>query len=77
VNAGRWASMSTGLRDAVGIGGVLVPARDMAALRAATAQLLDDPQRRAEAGRRDARLSSRSFLGCDRQATREIYAAVV
>jgi glycosyltransferase involved in cell wall biosynthesis len=41
-----------GLRDAVGVGGVLVPAGDLTALRIAAQQLLDDPGRRAEAGAR-------------------------
>jgi glycosyltransferase involved in cell wall biosynthesis len=41
-----------GLRDAVGVGGVLVPAGDMAALQAATLRLLNDPERRAEMGSR-------------------------
>ena len=41
-----------GLRDAVGGGGVLVPAGDVAALRAAVAALLGDDARRVEAGER-------------------------
>ena len=41
-----------GLRDAVGAGGVLAPAGDMAALRAVTADLLNDRVRRAELGAR-------------------------
>ena len=41
-----------GLRAAVGAGGVLVPAGDLSALRAAVAELLDDPARRAESGAR-------------------------
>ncbi len=41
-----------GLRDAVGDGGVLVPPGAMAALCDATAAMLDDPIRRAEAGAR-------------------------
>lgn len=38
----------TGLRDAVGDGGILVPAGDTAALAAATRVLLEDPARRGE-----------------------------
>ncbi len=41
-----------GLRDAVGVGGVLAPAGDLEALRNATADLLKDPARRAELGAR-------------------------
>ncbi len=41
-----------GLRDAVGVGGVLAPAGDLEALRDATADLLKDPARRAELGAR-------------------------
>jgi len=41
-----------GLRDAVGAGGVLVPAGDLSALRVAASDLLEDPDRRAEAGAR-------------------------
>ena len=41
-----------GLRDAVGVGGELVPAGDLSALRGAAAKWLDDPARRAEAGAR-------------------------
>jgi glycosyltransferase involved in cell wall biosynthesis len=41
-----------GLRDAVGTGGILVPAGDLGALRVAAADLLSDPARRAEAGTR-------------------------
>jgi glycosyltransferase involved in cell wall biosynthesis len=39
-----------GLRDAVGVGGVLAPAGDLAALRIATADLLADPARRVALG---------------------------
>jgi glycosyltransferase involved in cell wall biosynthesis len=39
-----------GLRDAVGVGGVLAPAGDLAALRDVTADLLSDPARRKELG---------------------------
>jgi glycosyltransferase involved in cell wall biosynthesis len=39
-----------GLRDAVGLGGVLAPAGDLAALRVVTADLLSDPARRKELG---------------------------
>jgi glycosyltransferase involved in cell wall biosynthesis len=41
-----------GLRDAVGVGGVLAPAGDLSALRVATAALLNDADRRAELGAR-------------------------
>jgi glycosyltransferase involved in cell wall biosynthesis len=41
-----------GLRDAVGSGGVLVPAGDLVALRVAAVDLLNDPARRADAGAR-------------------------
>ena len=41
-----------GLRDAVGVGGVLVPAGDLAALRGAVDGLLRTPTRRKEAGAR-------------------------
>ena len=41
-----------GLRDAVGAGGVLVPAGDLAALQVAAMDMLDDPARRADAGSR-------------------------
>ncbi len=66
-----------GLRDAVGSGGVLVPAGDLAALRAAMAALLDDAGRRAEIGRH-ARDASRAGRSWDDVAARleEIYAGV-
>jgi glycogen(starch) synthase len=41
-----------GLRDAVGVGGVLAPAGDLAALRAAIEALLQAPARREELGAR-------------------------
>jgi glycosyltransferase involved in cell wall biosynthesis len=41
-----------GLRDAVGVGGVLAPAGDLVALRMATADLLKNAARRAELGAR-------------------------
>jgi glycosyltransferase involved in cell wall biosynthesis len=41
-----------GLRDAVGVGGVLAPAGDLPALRAAVEDLLQDPARRQELGAR-------------------------
>jgi glycosyltransferase involved in cell wall biosynthesis len=67
-----------GLRDAVGDGGVLVPAGDVAALRAAVVALLDDRGRRAEAGQR-ARETAGVGRSWDDVAARleEIYAAVV
>lgn len=66
-----------GLRDAVGAGGVLVPAGDLSALRVAANALLDDPARRAEAGAlgREVVLAEHSW---DTIGTRleEVYASV-
>jgi glycosyltransferase involved in cell wall biosynthesis len=66
-----------GLRDAVRGGGVLVPSGDVAALRAAVADLLEDPARRREAGGR-AREAMRAEQSWDAVAVRleQIYAAV-
>ena len=44
-----------GLRDAVGVGGVLVPPGDMAAMREAVLSLLHDPDAEPKRGRGDAR----------------------
>jgi len=51
----------TGLRDAVGEGGVLVPAGDVAALRVACVDLLDDPARRASLGARGREFVRRQY----------------
>ncbi len=66
-----------GLRDAVGVGGVLVPSGDIPALRNAVYALLDDAGRRAETGQR-AREASGVGRSWDDVAARleEIYAAV-
>jgi glycosyltransferase involved in cell wall biosynthesis len=66
-----------GLRDAVGGGGVLVPAGDVPALRDAVAKLLGDPGRRSELGERG-REAMRAEQSWDSVAARlaEIYAAV-
>jgi glycosyltransferase involved in cell wall biosynthesis len=66
-----------GLRDAVGVGGVLVPAGDMAAMREAVLRLLDDPGRRAEAGARgrETVLAEHSWDAVGRRLE-EIYATV-
>jgi glycosyltransferase involved in cell wall biosynthesis len=67
-----------GLRDAVGDGGVLVPAGNAAAMRGAVAALLGDEARRMDAGARgrEAVLAAHSW---DTIAERleEVYAAVV
>jgi glycogen(starch) synthase len=66
-----------GLRDAVGDGGLLVPAGDVAALRAAVAALLGDAARRAEMGERgrDAVQAEQSWDAVGARLA-EIYAAV-
>jgi glycosyltransferase involved in cell wall biosynthesis len=66
-----------GLRDAVGVGGVLVPPGDLAALCAAAVQLLEDPERRAEAGARgrEVVLAEHSWHAIGKRLE-EIYAAV-
>lgn len=57
------ASDIAGCREAVvpGETGLLVPARDAAALAAAISELLQDPQRRAAMGRAARRLAEREF----------------
>lgn len=67
-----------GLRDAVGIGGVLVPAGDMAALGAAVTHLLDNPERREAAGARgrEVVLAEHSWDAIGKRLE-EIYAAVI
>jgi glycosyltransferase involved in cell wall biosynthesis len=67
-----------GLRDAVGGGGILVPAGDLPALRDAVAALLGDPGRRSELGDRG-REAMRAEQSWDSVAARleEIYSAAV
>ena len=67
-----------GLRDAVGVGGALVPAGDLAALRAAAVAWLGDPARRAEAGARgrEVVLAEHSWDAIGKRLE-EIYAAVM
>jgi glycosyltransferase involved in cell wall biosynthesis len=67
-----------GLRDAVGGGGILVPADDLPALRDAVAALLGDPGRRSELGDRG-REAMRAEQSWDSVAARleEIYSAAV
>jgi glycosyltransferase involved in cell wall biosynthesis len=67
-----------GLRDAVGGGGILVPAGDLPALRDAVAALLGDPGRRSELGDRG-REAVRAEQSWDSVAARleEIYSAAV
>jgi glycosyltransferase involved in cell wall biosynthesis len=67
-----------GLRDAVGAGGVLVPAGDLSALRAAAKELLADPARRAEAGARgrEVVLAEHSWDAIGKRLE-EIYRAVI
>jgi glycosyltransferase involved in cell wall biosynthesis len=66
-----------GLRDAVGSGGVLVPAGDVPALRDAVAALLGDPGRRSELAEQG-REAMRAEQSWDSVAARlvEIYSAV-
>lgn len=66
-----------GLRDAIGGGGVLVPAGDVSALRDAVVRLLGDPGRRSELGERG-REAMRAEQSWDSVAARlgEIYSAV-
>ncbi|MGA8361420.1 MAG: glycosyltransferase family 4 protein, partial [Candidatus Dormiibacterota bacterium] len=66
-----------GLRDAVGTGGVLVPAGDLSALRVAATELLDDPVRRVELGARgrEGVLAEHSWDAIAKRLE-EIYAAV-
>lgn len=66
-----------GLRDAVGGGGILVPAGDVSALRDAVAALLGDTGRRLELGERG-REAMRNEQSWDSVAARlaEIYSAV-
>ena len=66
-----------GLRDAVGSGGVLVPAGDLSALRAAAVDLLNDPARRADAGAlgREVVLAEHSWDAIAKRLE-QIYAAV-
>jgi glycosyltransferase involved in cell wall biosynthesis len=74
------ASAVGGQIDSVvdGVTGVHVPPRDPAALGAALAELLDDPERRAELGAAGVERARRRFSH-DRvaAATREIYADVL
>lgn len=67
-----------GLRDAVGVGGILVPAGDMPALGAAATQLLDDPARRVELGAhgREVVLAEHSWDAIGRRLE-EIYASLI
>jgi glycosyltransferase involved in cell wall biosynthesis len=67
-----------GLRDAVGGGGILVPAGDMPALRGAVAALLGDPGRRSELGEQG-REAMRAEQSWDSVAARleQIYSAAV
>ncbi|MFI5287806.1 MAG: glycosyltransferase family 4 protein [Candidatus Dormibacteria bacterium] len=67
-----------GLRDAVGVGGALVPAGDLVALRAAAVEWLGDPARRAEAGARgrEVVLAEHSWDAIGKRLE-EIYAAVI
>jgi glycosyltransferase involved in cell wall biosynthesis len=66
-----------GLRDAVGSGGVLVPAGDLSALRVAASELLNDRARRSEAGARgrEVVLAEHSWDAIAKRLE-EIYAAV-
>jgi glycosyltransferase involved in cell wall biosynthesis len=67
-----------GLRDAVGVGGALVPAGDLAALRAAALAWLGDPARRAETGARgrEVVLAEHSWDAIGKRLE-EIYASVI
>jgi glycosyltransferase involved in cell wall biosynthesis len=67
-----------GLRDAVGGGGLLVPAGDIPALRDAVAALLGDPGRRSELGGRgrDAMRAEQSWASVAARLE-EIYSAAV
>jgi len=68
----------TGLRDAVGDAGVLVPAEDSEGLVAATRALLDDPARRAElAARGRERVAREHSWAVAAARVEEVYRAVI